>query len=261
MRKSLSIVTGDLIAQGAVAFGTVTTDKISATDAYQRECLQIFARGRTFATFLASPFLSIAGSLQISPSSGLTVTTFATGLDFPTSMTSLADGSLLVGTTTPPANTSAEFAYYFGSSELVRLASSSNNGVADSSTVVASGLPGAVTSVRQIGPLIAVATVGNGSVSGLSQGDITFLKPGANPTDPYTNVGSIHLQAPLTSLALGVSQGAGGSYSLYFGIGADNTGTPVGSLSLSGLEDRRRTSPPVRIYQLTVNTNAATHRR
>jgi glucose/arabinose dehydrogenase len=212
-----------------------------------------------FVALIATPVLMISGPLLLSPPDGLNVSTFATGLNFPTSVTPLTDGSLLVGTTTP-FNTTGQFAYYFGSGELVRLASSTNNGVSDSSTVVYAGLPGAVTSVRQIGPLIAVATVGNTTAAGLTQGDITFLKPGATPTAPYTNVGSIHLQETvntLTVLPLAVSPGSGGSYSVYFGVGANNTGTPTGTVSLSGLITAAN-QPTGSIYQMTVNTNGAT---
>ena len=76
--------------------------------------------------------------------SRLQVTTFATGLSFPTSMAELADGSLLVAQSVGSS--------LWGSTEgsLVRLTDLNGDGIADDSgTVLASGanLPGLVTSI------------------------------------------------------------------------------------------------------------------
>ena len=72
---------------------------------------------------------AMAGSLFPAPPPGLRVTEFASGLNFPTSMTVLGDGSLLVGTT--PSSALGGFQnFYLGSGQLVRFSDTSNTGIA-----------------------------------------------------------------------------------------------------------------------------------
>ncbi len=118
-------------------------------------------------------------------------------------------------------------AYYLGSGQLVRYSDPGNTGVADGpGVVVASGLPGAVTAVRDFGGLIAVATAGNTTIGGLGQGDITFLRPGASPASPYTQVGSVHVSFPSFDAAINLTlsdrptPGSPGSYDLFFALGS-----------------------------------------
>jgi hypothetical protein len=177
-------------------------------------------------------------------------------------MTTLPDGSLLVGTTKP--NSKAGFtAFYLGSGQLIRFTDVGNTGVADNGgVVVASGLAGAVTSVRNVGGLIAVATTGNGTLGGFGDADITFLRPGASPASPYTNLGDIHFNVPSPGAAINVAlesrptPGTPGSYDIFFGLGAgNNDGTPGAGYTVSGLTSG--TLPAGSLYRMTVDTTGA----
>ena len=119
-----------------------------------------------------------AAPMLLPPFPELRVTQFASGLNFPTSMTILSDGALLAGTTLPSGQ--AGFGnYYLGSGVLMRFTDSANSGVADGpGTVVAAGLPGAITSVRQVGGLVAVATEGNQTAGGL---EASLISPSSSP--------------------------------------------------------------------------------
>ena len=120
------------------------------------------------------------------------MTTFSTGLNFPMGMVRLRDGSLLVGETVPTSTGTSFTSFYNGAGQIVRMVEQSKWGVASGSgTVVASGLPGAVTSVRLAGDILAVATTGN-QAANYHVGDITFFRIG-NPAGPYTKLGSIHV--------------------------------------------------------------------
>ena len=204
-----------------------------------------------------------ASMLFQTPPAGLRVTTFASGLNFPASMTTLPDGSLLVGTTAP-APQPGFAAYYFGSGQLVRFTDAANTGIADNAgAVVVSGLPGAVSTVRSVGGLIAVATVGNGTQAGLLQEDITFFRPGPNPASAYANLGGIHFSVPDRNGAVNITldsrptPGAPGSYDIFFSLGAgQNDGTAGSPYTLTGLASA--TLPAGSLYRATVDTTAAT---
>jgi glucose/arabinose dehydrogenase len=195
----------------------------------------------------------------------LQVTTFASGLDFPTSLTELSDGSLLVGTTTPASGNSFT-TYYTGSGQVTRFTDTNQPGVADNTgTVVVSGLAGAVTSVRQLGNgLIAVATTGTGSTNvNLFAGDIYLYKQGAHPNDPYTQVSDVHVQFASSDAAINIAldaqptQNTPGSYDLFFGLAAgNNDGTPSPNVTVSGSVSA--SLPTGSIYKMTVDTNPAT---
>ena len=204
-----------------------------------------------------------ATTLFPSPPAGLRVTQFATGLNFPTTMAVLPDGSLLAGTT-PSSGLGGYEAYYLGSGQLIRMTDLDHNGVADGAgTVVAGNLPGAVTSVRQMGSLIAVATTGNGTQSGLGDADITFLQPGLNPDSPYSVAGSVHIHFPQFDAAINVAMdamptaGTPGSYDLFFSLGAGNTlGASVGNVALTGLVSTAQ--PAGSVVRMRIDTNNPT---
>src|SRR5579862_3624084 len=87
------------------------------------------------------------------------VTTFATGLHFPLSMQKLSDGSLLVGTSNPTGGS-----FFNSVGELVRLVDADGDGVADGpGTVLYTGLPGEVSSMRVAGSLVLVTSAQTGS--------------------------------------------------------------------------------------------------
>jgi len=147
------------------------------------------------------------------------VTVFAEGLSFPTSMVELADGSLLIATNTGPAASSSLFTSNQGT--LLRLVDSDGDGDADGTpSVLASGLPGLITSVRRIDDLIMVLSSQGGEET------ITLLRTGADPTAPLSRTGSLHFRFPsgfehsTNALALRQAATGDGSVEVFFNIGA-----------------------------------------
>ncbi len=173
------------------------------------------------------------------------VTTFATGLAFPTSMQQLSDGSLLVGTSITTAGS-----FYRSTGELRRLVDADHNGVADDAgTVLYTGLPGAISSVRQAGNLLFVTSAAGGHIS--------MLRAGPTPASTYSLLGSIDIAFPTgwehTSYALAVRpiQNLPDSFDLLFNIGSrQNNATSTDTVNASGLINA--TLQPDSIYKVTV---------
>jgi glucose/arabinose dehydrogenase len=158
------------------------------------------------------------------------VTTFATGLSFPTSMTTLADGSLLV------AESAGSMLWTSTTSRLVRLVDTNADGVADGPPQVLAGgsdLPGMVTSVRRVGGLVVALS------SQTARESITFWRTGASPSSPLTAVGRLAFSFPTgtaefghTTYALAARPAISDptSVEVYFNVGArgNSESTPMG---------------------------------
>jgi glucose/arabinose dehydrogenase len=87
-------------------------------------------------------------------SAKLTVTQFAAGLNFPSGLVVLPDRSLLVATSRPDGGR-----YYDSVGELIRLVAADGDSVADGpGQVLATGLPGELTSLAISGDLVAVTS-------------------------------------------------------------------------------------------------------
>ncbi len=191
----------------------------------------------------ASPVLNAANPLV--DLSQFRVTTFATGIDFPTSMARLGDGSLLVGSTLPTQSFSGDSGYlnfYTGSGRLLRFTDTDANGVADGpAVVVASGLAGAITSVQTFGGIVAVATVGNASNPNSPEGAIMFFRQGASPNDSYVSLGEVRFTystgaLPTFALAVRETPGQPGKFDLAFALpGSDHFGSDAGTVTATGL--------------------------
>lgn len=182
------------------------------------------------------------------------VTTFATGLNFPKSMQQLSDGSLLVATSDPNPG-----GHYFDSTgTLRRLVDADSDGRADDGgTVLYSGLPGILTSVRQAGNLVLVTS----SQSGAEQ--ISVLRMGATPSDSFTLVGAIQMPFPLdtyhTTYALAVRETPGqpGAHDVFFNVGSHgNDFDSTDTIAATGLitASLNRDS----IYKVTVDDTGPT---
>jgi hypothetical protein len=133
---------------------------------------------------------------------GFQVVTFASGLAFPTGMTQLPDGSLLVAETVNNQNHNGYPNFYWGNGELVRFTDTNQDGVADGpGTVVASNLGGAITRLQALdnGTIMAVTT-GNTTANGLHDQDILFLNSN------YTRIGDIHIVSAATEVMAGAVQ-------------------------------------------------------
>jgi glucose/arabinose dehydrogenase len=109
------------------------------------------------------------------------ITTFASGLAYPTSMATLPDGSLLVATNTggPQAWIGGNYIFTSPSANLIRLVDANGDGVADGpGEVVASGLPGLVSSIRRVGSVVMAVSAASPTQS------ITLLRTGSTPSAP-----------------------------------------------------------------------------
>jgi hypothetical protein len=176
---------------------------------------------------LASGLNEVAGELMPPPlarpqdQSRFHVTTFATGLAYPTSMTELADGSLLVATNAGGSSWLSNYIFASPSASLVRLVDADRDGVADGpAQPVATGLPGLVSSLRRVGDLVFALSSGTGEKG------ITILRTGSNAATPLTQVGRLGFTFPgsfsHTSYALATRPAANGSVEVFFNIGAQN---------------------------------------
>ena len=113
------------------------------------------------------------------------VTTFATGLSFPSSLAQLADGSLLVGTSNGPS------LWTTTSGSLLRLVDSNGDGIADGPpSVLAAGLPALVTSVRRVDDLVLALSSASGHET------LSLLRTGVSAADPLTPAGSLSFSFP-----------------------------------------------------------------
>lgn len=174
------------------------------------------------------------------------VTTFASGLNFPTQMKSLGDGSLLVATSVP--NTG----FFDSVGSLVRLVDGNHDGVADGpATTLYTGLPGSVTAVELAGNLVFVTSAAGG------QERISVLRQGATPGDAYSFVGSVNFAFPgiwsHTTYGLAVRPTSGG-YEVYFNLGSkENAATNPATVAVSGMISANLAGES--IYRFTVQDN------
>jgi glucose/arabinose dehydrogenase len=189
----------------------------------------ILSMAGTSRAAVAPPALADTAAV---PAADFRVTTFASGLAFPTSMQQLSDGSLLVGSSVPGSN------YFDSTGQLLRFTDANHDGVADGPpTVLASGLPGVVSSVRVSGDLVFV-------VSAAGTPTLTILRQGLTPAAPLTTVGSVQFNYPAgwshvtSGIAVRATPGSPGSTDVVFNVGSEfNAGAaPAGTtVTTSGL--------------------------
>jgi len=181
----------------------------------------------------ASPPFAVGGDPRVDPAD-FEITTFATGLAYPTSLQLLADGSLLV-LTNPPDPGGNLFA---SSGVLRRLVDADDDGVADDAgSVLYAGLPGTATSVRRFEDLVVVSSRETDSEK------LSLLRAGATPADPLTLLGSIDFDFPYpfgghrnVALALRATPGPPGEIDVFFNAGSQfNDQATTGFFTASGL--------------------------
>jgi glucose/arabinose dehydrogenase len=164
------------------------------------------------------------------------VTTFASGLAFPSSMQQLVDGSLVVLTTAPNG--------LWGASDgrILRLVDANGDGVADGPPqLLASGLPGVATSLRIAGALVFVSAQERGSEG------IHVLRMGATPATPYTWLASLDFSFtvacpgnpfwvhPNNALAVRELAVPPATVELYFNLGSEANLETCGQVVAGGL--------------------------
>ena len=152
--------------------------------------------------------------------SNFTVTTFATGLNWPLGMVALDDGSILV--------TIVEGTSFFSSTagHLVRLADTDSNGVADTRDTLAANIPaGKLSALVRGGNLLFVTGQGSGH-------PILVYRLGTNATDALTLQGTITITYPSGSwyhphsgLGIRATPNVSNSYDLLISAGSDSNAT------------------------------------
>ncbi len=163
---------------------------------------------------LRSEALTLSGNSNINPSD-FRITTYASGLNYPTAPIRLSDGSLLVGVTNP--NSGGNF---FNNSVggVVRLVDNNQDGVSDSIFPIFSGLPSAISAISQAGNLLFVTSTQNNAQR------ISVLKQGVNPQDDLSLIGNLNFGFPSNPLhvsSASVSKDTGsGQYQLFFNVGS-----------------------------------------
>lgn len=188
-----------------------------------------------------------------------TVTAFASGLWFPTSMAQLPDGSLLVAESVPLSQLSPSF--FNSTGRLVRLIDTDRDGRADGPPVVlADGLPGSVTSVVRQGDVVAVT-----STTSLTPA-ITLWRTGPTATTPFTPLGRLDFGFPAnfehTTSALAIRPSGTGALELYFNVGAkgNEAATPLtDSVSLTaagGVSMAPATLLPDSVYRIGITDSS-----
>lgn len=156
------------------------------------------------------------------------VTAFATGLAYPTSMTTLADGSLLVATSDGGTDWMANSLFASPRGALVRLVDNDGDGVADGQPqTMAADLPGLVTSVRRVGNLVFALSSRSGDET------VTVWRTGPSAIAPFMPAGRLAFSFPAgfehSTYALTARPAAGGGVELYFNVGSrrNDVATPA----------------------------------
>ncbi len=149
-------------------------------------------------------------------SSDFRVTTFASGLSFPLGMVQLDDGSYLIAVTQGTSFWNGKLG------QLIRLTDTNQVGIADGpGTVLYSGLPSGLTSLRKFGSLVFVTGQGAGH-------PIWVLRTGVTPASPLALVGTLNInypsgawEHPHSGLAVRPTPGQPASLDLLFQLGSD----------------------------------------
>ncbi|MBX2818795.1 MAG: T9SS type A sorting domain-containing protein [Rhodothermaceae bacterium] len=155
--------------------------------------------------------IELGGDARVNPED-FDITVFADGLNYPLGMAELEDGSILAAVSNGTT--------FFGSAngELIRLADTNGDGIADEETVLVESVPGgALTTVRTAGEL--VFTTGQGK-------PISIYRFADSPTSSLDYLGDITITYaggwlhPHSTLAAQPTPGIENSIDLYFQLGS-----------------------------------------
>ncbi len=180
------------------------------------------------------------------PGLPLVATTFATGLNFPTGMVELPDGSLIVGTSNPTGGS-----FFSSTGELVRVVDLDGDGIADGEPqVVATGLAGAVTAVAMQGNLVFVTSVES------RKERIQILRGGGDWLGPYDQVNELIFSFAgfahqSYGLATRISPDDPDVIELYFNIGARGNDTGGGAVQVGGAVSARLMDSSIHMVPVT----------
>ncbi|MGH7340578.1 MAG: PQQ-dependent sugar dehydrogenase, partial [Candidatus Rokuibacteriota bacterium] len=177
--------------------------------------------------------LTLGGDPRIDPAD-FRITVFASGLDFPSGLTRLPDGSLLVALSPPTGGS-----FFSSGGRLVRLVDADEDGVADGPGTIVFDDPmaGTLTSLRVAGTLVFVTSAANGAER------ISILRMAGGPAGPYTRIGTLDFAFPPgwehTTYGLAVRRAPGtaaDTWELYFNVGSSsNDAQSAATVGLGGL--------------------------
>src|SRR6185503_16934788 len=179
----------------------------------------------------AAAQFAVGGDPRVNPDD-FRITTFASGLNFPTSLVRLPDGSILVATSNPSGS------YFNSTGAVLRFVDADGDGVADGpGAVVYSDPVGVLTAVQAAGNLVFVTSAKAG------QERISILRMTGGPAGPYSLVGTLNFAFPANwehkSYALAVRPAPGApanTWELYFNVGSEsNAGQSAATVGLSGM--------------------------
>lgn len=162
-------------------------------------------------------------ALPLTETLPLQVVVLAADVHFPAGMAELPDGSIIVGSSNPVGGS-----YFQSTGEILRFA-----GDVDP-TIVATDLPGAITSVARLDEFVFVTTVSRPSPQ------ITILRKSGEWSEPLVEQGHVSFGFRGFShetYGLAVRPGPNGSIELYFNVGASGNDTAGGAVQLGGLLD------------------------
>ena len=174
--------------------------------------LVALAIGLTTLSATADPIVRLGDDPSLS---SLEVTAFATGLDFPTGMVELPDGSILVATSAPAGG-----GFFQSTGELLRLTDEDEDGVADDAgTALTTGLPGTLVSLALAGDLVLTTSAEGGNEQ------IVVLRKGETWADPLEEAGSLRFlfdgfDHQSYGLAARPSPDVDAGYEVVFNVGA-----------------------------------------
>ena len=172
------------------------------------------------ASVLPGAPLSVGVIPGVDPSA-FRITTFISGVGPATTVAAAPGGGMLVATG-------------FANATVRRYVDVDGNGVADGvgAPVIQLTAGGAITSLANVGPFVAVGVAGAG---------VQFFAPGPGPNDPYVNLGAVNIGFTpdwwhnTPGLAVRATPGQPGSYDVLFSIGSINNNSASPQVGLTGL--------------------------
>ena len=189
------------------------------------------------------------------------ITRFATGLKLPVGMHNLSDGSILYGTTTQET-----VGFQTGTFQIRRLVDNDSDGDADNGIgdllYTGPANAGGLTEIHQFDDLfVTLSNRVNQSVAITSH--MTFLRAGAAPGDPLTEVATMKIAFPDLSWhmshGMAIKPTGAEQFDVYFNIGSDNNRATAAGVDQATASDALvATFDRDTIYRVSVDNSGAT---
>ncbi len=184
----------------------------------------------------------------------LRVTQFASNVGFVYGLARADDGALLAGVS------GSTYLFSGAPASVLRFVDANADGVADGpGTPVIGGLPGVITAVQRVGPLLAVGTLSLDSASSR----VSLFAPGATPDAPYVAVGQLDFDFgqfwlhASPGLAVRGTSGQPGHYDLMVNVGSATNDAVGRPLNVSGLGLASQSVPGGSIFLFRLDLTGA----